>query len=373
MAEKINLVPPMGVRNAAKRGIQLVADGKAGDGFQPATLARARKIAAGQELTPAHVKRMYSFFRRHSVDRKPNWGAPGKETPGYVAWMAWGGDPGASWSAMKVAQMKRLNMSEDMWNDGELSDDAVKSIQGMLPENPREWDYMVDMETLKEVYWRGWEDYPMKSETDLSRNQWALSRVAAFLHMLEYGKPDNPEYDDDNDLLPESHPYYGREADEEMEMSELSEAQKRRQQILDDRIEEAIDLILADPWGGKPGTNWKQVGPDARRRLRGLLNYYAKKPHPFRACVRDNRKRFGPGAERVCAVLKDMIRGTTKWRGRSDMSEEDMFSVIAASEDVEATLVDEAPVIDEELASILLEMDDATMAQIESLIWDEVE
>lgn len=368
MAEKINLVPPMGVRNAAKRGIQLVADGKAGGGFEPATLARARKIAAGQELTPAHVKRMYSFFRRHSVNRKPGWGTPGKETPGYVAWMAWGGDPGASWSAMKVAQMKRLNMSDDMWNDGELSDDAVKSIQGMLPEDPREWKYMVDMETLKEVYWRGWEDYPMDAETDLSRNQWALSRVAAFLHMLEYGEPDNPDYDDDNDLLPENHPYYGREADEDEEEGEemgMSEAQK-------DAIDKAIDLIL-DEWGGKPGTNFKQVGPDARRRLRGLLNYYAKKPHPFRACVRDNRKRFGPNAERVCAVLKDLIRGTTKWRGKKNMSEMGTFSSFAASEDVEATLIDEAPVIDDELASILLEMDDDVMAQVESLIWSEEE
>lgn len=370
MAEKINLVPPMGVRNAAKRGIQLVADGKAGGGFEPATLARARKIAAGQELTPAHVKRMYSFFRRHSVDRKPNWGAAGKETPGYVAWMAWGGDPGASWSAMKVAQMKRLNMSDDMWNDGELSDDAVKSIQGMVPENPDEWKYMVDMETLKEVYWRGWEDYPMDAETDLSRNQWALSRVAAFLHMLEYGKPDNPKYDDDNDLLPENHPYYGKES-EEMEDMEMSEAQGPDAD-LDARIDKAIDLLL-DAWGGKPGTNYKQVGPEARRRLRGLLKYYAKKPHPFRACVRDNRKRFGPNAERVCAVLKDLIRGTTKWRGRSDMSEVGMFSEYAASEDVEAALVDEAPVIDEELASILLEMDDDVMAEVESLIWDEVQ
>lgn len=263
MAEKLNLVPPMGVRSAAKRGIALVTDGKAGDGFEPATLARARKIAAGQELTPAHVKRMYSFFRRHSVDRKPDWGKAGQETPGYVAWMAWGGDPGASWSAMKVAQMERLNMSE------EENDDM--------------------------------------SDADIKREE---------------------------------------------------------------RIDEAVDLVL-DSWGGKPGTNFEQVGPEARRRLRGLMEYYAKKPHPFRACVRDNRKRFGPNTERVCAVLKDLIRGTTHWRGKADMSEVGMFSEYAASEDVEATLVDEVPVIDEEIASILLDMDDVTMAQVESLLWDE--
>jgi hypothetical protein len=38
-------------------------------------------------------------------------------------------------------------------------------------------------------------------------------------------------------------------------------------------------------------------------------------PHPFPACVGDNEKRFGPeGAKRVCAVLKDIGEGTTRWR-----------------------------------------------------------
>ena len=366
MAEKINLVPPAGVRSAAKRGIKLVAEGKAGGGFEPATLARARKIAAGTELTPDHVKRMYSFFRRHSVDRRPNWGAPGKETPGYVAWQAWGGDAGASWSAVKVAQMKRLNMSEHTTEDRELSEDAKKSIEGMMPQDPSEWKYMVDMETLKKVYWRGWSDYPMQSEIDLSQSQWALSRVAAFLHILEYGEPDNPDYDSDNDLLPGNHPLSG----EDMQMSEsIADAQKRREAIIDGRVDSVVELILAET--GKPGINYKQVTPQNKSRLRGLMQYYAKKPHPFRACVRDNRKRFGPRTEGVCAVLKDLIMNTTKWRrGNQNMSEDGMFSVPAATEDGLA-LVDEAPLIDDELAAILLDLDDSKMAEIESLLWDE--
>lgn len=107
-----DLVPPAGVRAAAKRGIELVQAGKAGDGFMPATLERAHKIAAGDKLTPAHVKRMHSFFSRHAVDRKPDWGKAGRETPGYVAWMAWGGDPGASWSARVAKQLKDNPMRE---------------------------------------------------------------------------------------------------------------------------------------------------------------------------------------------------------------------------------------------------------------------
>ena len=95
------------MRNAAKRGLELVRAGKAGDGFEPATADRARKIASGAPLTRDHVMRMHSFFSRHSVNKKPGWGTPGKETPGYVAWQAWGGDAGASWAAAQAARIKK--------------------------------------------------------------------------------------------------------------------------------------------------------------------------------------------------------------------------------------------------------------------------
>lgn len=58
------------------------------------------------------------------------------------------------------------------------------------------------------------------------------------------------------------------------------------------------------------------VSPSDKKKLRGLLRYYAKKKHPFTACVRDNRKRFGAHTEEYCAVLKDLIVGNTKWRGK---------------------------------------------------------
>jgi hypothetical protein len=66
---------------------------------------------------------------------------------------------------------------------------------------------------------------------------------------------------------------------------------------------------------GPPGTDISRNQAAARGPLRNLIAFYMKKPHPFRACVRDNTKRFGKErAERVCATLKDLGRGTTKWR-----------------------------------------------------------
>jgi hypothetical protein len=77
---------------------------------------------------------------------------------------------------------------------------------------------------------------------------------------------------------------------------------------------------------GKPGTNWKQVTPEHRKKIGPIVRHYMKDPHPFTACVRDNTKRFGPErAKRVCAVVKDMGERSTKWRkGRAREAAEDL-------------------------------------------------
>jgi len=90
-------VPPPTVRAAVRRGLELVAKGKAGDGFEPATAARARRIAAGKPLTLSHVKRMHSFFSRHEGGRSKT-AKPGEVTPWDVAQAAWGGKSGQAWA-----------------------------------------------------------------------------------------------------------------------------------------------------------------------------------------------------------------------------------------------------------------------------------
>jgi hypothetical protein len=78
-------------------------------------------------------------------------------------------------------------------------------------------------------------------------------------------------------------------------------------------FEEYLNLVAGAYAGGfSKGT--ADVSPRDIKKLRPLLNYYSKKAHPFTACVRDNRKRFGPLTEKYCAVVKDLIEGNTKWR-----------------------------------------------------------
>src|ERR1044072_2232235 len=82
--------------------------------------------------------------------------------------------------------------------------------------------------------------------------------------------------------------------------------------LQDEEIDAYLSVAFAFSTGFSKGT--ADVTPRDVKRLTPLLKHYAKMEHPFRACVRDNRKRFGPKTEAYCAVLKDLIKGTTKWR-----------------------------------------------------------
>ena len=59
---------------------------------------------------------------------------------------------------------------------------------------------------LKAVYRRGAGAYSTSHHPKMSRDGWAIARVNAFLYLLRNGKPSNPNYKQDNDLLPKSHP-----------------------------------------------------------------------------------------------------------------------------------------------------------------------
>ena len=59
---------------------------------------------------------------------------------------------------------------------------------------------------LKAVYRRGAGAFSVSHRPGMTRNQWAMGRVNAFLRLLKSGKPARSAYKQDNDLLPASHP-----------------------------------------------------------------------------------------------------------------------------------------------------------------------
>jgi capsid protein len=60
---------------------------------------------------------------------------------------------------------------------------------------------------LRSVYQRGVGAYNVSHSPKVqSQQQWAYARVNAFLYLLKNGRPENPKYTQDNDLLPAKHP-----------------------------------------------------------------------------------------------------------------------------------------------------------------------
>ena len=67
--------------------------------------------------------------------------------------------------------------------------------------------YGVNLGMLKSVYQRGVGAYNVShSPAVKSSQQWALARVNAFLYIVKNGRPENPKYTSDYDLLPTKHP-----------------------------------------------------------------------------------------------------------------------------------------------------------------------
>ena len=94
------LTPPVAVQEAALLGVTLHEAGKSGDGIKPETIRRANCIANGEPQSEQWVtSEAPAWFARHEGDWEEGVDdVPGSESPGYVAWLLWGGEPAAEWT-----------------------------------------------------------------------------------------------------------------------------------------------------------------------------------------------------------------------------------------------------------------------------------
>ena len=106
---EIDLMPTDGMRTEAQRYRDWKSEGEQGGTEVAAT--RASQILSGDELSPETVITMAAWFARHEVDKQGEGFSPdedGYPSPGRVAWAAWGGDAGQSWSNAKADRIKAL-------------------------------------------------------------------------------------------------------------------------------------------------------------------------------------------------------------------------------------------------------------------------
>jgi len=196
--------PNEGMKVEARRGLDWREE--FGRGGTRVGAVRARQIVAGENLSDDTVKRMYSFFSRHEVDKQAEGFKQGEEgypSNGRIAWALWGGDAGFTWSKRLVEQMKE---------DRAVSGKALEMIKNKVEEHNEEVGDVkskrTNVSTLSKVYERGIGAYktnPASVRPSVSSpEQWAAARINSFLFALRNGKFRSGKHD--TDLLPEGHP-----------------------------------------------------------------------------------------------------------------------------------------------------------------------
>jgi len=211
----INTTPTDGMVSEAKKGIEWRKEFNRGGTRIGAT--RASQIIRKERLSPSTVKRMFSFFSRHEVDKQAQGFRPGEDgypSNGRIAWALWGGDAGFSWSKKVAAQIDR---ERDKYYEEEIEEKQVtaavkKGLTKKVEEhNEKHGDKAgkrVTLRMLSAVFKRGIGAYRTNPgsvrPSVTSEEQWAYARVNAFLYAVRTGKFRGGKFD--LDLLPSGHP-----------------------------------------------------------------------------------------------------------------------------------------------------------------------
>ncbi len=134
--------PTSGMQSAARRAIKLKEQGKAKGAGTAVGWTRAGQLARGETLSLSTVKRMYSYFSRHEVDKKgKDWDNAENPSNGKIMWLAWGGDAGYSWSRKIVEREKNKSMKKVL-----IDQELIEEIKSMLEDAVEPFDKIIEIE-----------------------------------------------------------------------------------------------------------------------------------------------------------------------------------------------------------------------------------
>jgi len=241
---QVNLEVPVYIRTAARKGLDYYGQGLAGEGLVDRTVREARDLARGQ-VSEDKVVRANAWAQRHAVDLQApkNSDASNDEFPGAgaVAHYLWGinplnPQPARNWFESKSEAIKSERAPAPPKDQITGSDknpqgsakapagsgtiELTQAIEDGLKNKVVEHNDKLDgadpawkratVGMLRTVFRRGAGAYSTSHRPGVSRNQWAYARVNAYLYLLRNGRPENPAYITDNDLLPKDHPRSSR-------------------------------------------------------------------------------------------------------------------------------------------------------------------
>ena len=137
--------PTGGMKAAANRALRWKKEGKATGAGTMVGWTRAGQLSRGEALSLSTVKRMYSFFSRHEVDKKgKDFYNTSNPSNGRIMWDAWGGDAGFSWSRKIVEREKNMKKSY-------VQEDLIEEIKDMLNDAVEPFDNVVEIDDDEEI------------------------------------------------------------------------------------------------------------------------------------------------------------------------------------------------------------------------------
>ena len=230
---------PKSVSNNAKTGILLNQRHNNKCATQVGKV-RAQQLANREPISEQTIRRMYSYLSRAETYYDPS-----KTTGcGTISFLLWGGKSGLRWSRSKLKELghdlakigprgginpSRKAPKSKTPGDGKKGSirnkpGAAKKPSGVkVPESVMKslqrkadaWNekfkkkrgYGTTVGQLKTVYQRGVGAFQTSHSPNVtSAEQWGQARVNAYLYLLKNGRPQNPKYVGDYDLLPKGHP-----------------------------------------------------------------------------------------------------------------------------------------------------------------------
>ena len=96
-------------------------------------------------------------------------------------------------------------------------------------------------QAMKAVFRRGSGAYSRSAPPGVSRAQWSFGRTADFADIVKFGEPDDPDFVQDNDLLPDGHPLAKREETGDLEETPFVEG------LPGDELREKIESEVFGP------------------------------------------------------------------------------------------------------------------------------
>jgi len=214
---------------------------------------RAQQLVNGEKLSLDTIRRMRSFLIRQKDNYDLAKQRRDYDACGYISYLLWGGESALPWAEKKLRQAGETfkesflildtfaergprggikaspkapksdtpNPSPkgegsakgkaDSSRGAEVDKTTEESLQKKADEfNEKYKDklgYGANVGALKSVYQRGLGAYNTSHSPNVSSaKQWAMARVNAFLYLIKNGRPQNPKYTTDYDLLPTEHP-----------------------------------------------------------------------------------------------------------------------------------------------------------------------